>query len=100
MSVDRNASMARIQKFCGSTLRAKQYEVKFNEIYLASANYASSHNQLEGGDDVCDDVDGMELYDEGDSSSASDSSIPVRRSTRLRHEPERLATSEIQSCTK
>ena len=32
-----------IRKFCGNTLREKQYLVNLNEIYLASANYTSSH---------------------------------------------------------
>ena len=106
MSVDRHSSKASIQKFCGSTLRSKRYEVKLNEIYLASPIYLPSSIQSEYRCDELYEDDGVDLRIETDFRNDSDAeqelelTIPVRRSARIRREPDRLATSEIQSCNK
>jgi hypothetical protein len=94
MSIDRDQSMAGIQKFCGSTLRQKEYKVKLTEIYPAAANYVSS-NLREGVDSV-EDEPGIELHNRG---AAEESHPPdVRRSSRVRHPPDWLSTDEIQRC--
>ena len=91
-SVDYPSCTAGIQKFCGGSLRSKQYRVKFNEIYLASANYAHNNTSY-------DDEDGIVLNN--DNSNDADVNVPtatppLRRSDRMRRQPDYLATDEIQ----
>ena len=78
--------MAFIQKFCGNTLRERQYQVKLNEIYPAAANYISSKEYtIEEHND-----DGVELHNHGADQGS------LRRSVRERRQPDWLATDEIQ----
>ena len=91
-SVDRPNREVYIQKFCGSTLREKRYKVKQNEIYLAATNYAPNHNNTDGNEDEAGINLNGEEYDENENEE-----VPaLRRSTRLRKEPDWLATDDIQ----
>ena len=93
VAVDHEQSSANIQKFCGNTLRQRQYTVKLNEIYRAAANFGSSQ-QNEAEDEVQDDeVDGIELNNGEPALDAGQGTL--RRSGRKRHQPDWLATDEI-----
>ena len=87
MSIDPEKSIAQLQKFCGSTLREKQYDVKLTEIYPAAANYLSVNENTYS--DHEEEEDGIELRHE---SAVQE----VRRSNRTRRQPNWLATEEIQ----
>ena len=92
-SIDYPSRSAVIQKFLGGTLRNKQYHVKFNEIYLAAANYAN--NNMSYDDD--EEENGITLKDHSNVNEGSTPlSQPLRRSGRVRRQPEWLATDELQ----
>ena len=86
--IDHDQSIASIQKFCGSTLRNKQYEVKLNEIYRAATNYISSKESTT--DEQIENDEGIELHNHGADQGN------LRRSGRERRQPDWLATKEIQ----
>ena len=85
-AIDSDQSIAYIQKFCGSTLRERQYEVKLNEIYPAAANYVSRKDTEEG----------VELDDDIELNNNGGTHENLRRSRRERRQPDWLATEEIQ----
>ena len=87
MSVNHEHSTAQLQKFCGSTLREKQYKVKLTEIYPAAANYLSV-NQSEDNEPAEED-EGVELLNH-------EAAEEIRRSNRIRRQPDWLATQDIQ----
>ena len=87
-AIDHDQSIASIQKFCGSTLRNKQYEVKLNEIYPAATNYISSKENTT--DEQIENDEGIELHNHGTDQGS------LRRSGRERRQPDWLATKEIQ----
>ena len=88
MSVDQKRSTAQLQKFCGSTLREKQYKVKLTEIYPAAANYLSVNENTDI-EHAEEEDDGIELHNQG-------AVEEPRRSSRTRRQPNWLATKEIQ----
>ena len=96
-SVNYETNEVWIQKFCGNQLRNKKYLVRLEEIYLASANFISSNKSNEEEDD--DIPLNNEIYDEPDDLTHNEVIYPEdlpRRSDRNRHQPDWLATSDIQ----
>ena len=63
MSVDQEKSIAQLQKFWGSTLQDKQYNVKPTEIYPAAANYLSANENIYS--DQAEEDGGIKLCNHG-----------------------------------
>ena len=80
-SVDHERKEAFIQKFCGSQLRGRRYLVKLAELYPAAANcnFCSSSSNSDK-IDIRNDISEPQL----------------RRSNRIRNQPDYIATNEIQ----
>ena len=90
--IDEEQSIAYIQKFCGNTLREKQYRVKLTEIYPAAANYAAGND---ADNEYVEEDEGIQLYT-NDAMAEETREANTRRSGRRRLQPDWLATEEIQ----
>ena len=115
MSINYQTKIATIQKFVGSTLRTKQYQVKFTEIYLASVKHASSvvNNDYDYDDNESDDGINLKNPSVGDEQfppAENEELLPARnellapveprRSGRNRRKPDFLQTPEIERCSR
>ena len=95
----------------GSQFRGKKYLVNFSEIYLASSLPNRAHSPMNNDSDndiaICKNSDnhtGPESDPEvshndeiSNTNPFGDLDVPLRRSTLVRAQPERLATPEIGS---
>ena len=104
--VNFQSSTTTVQKLIGSQFRGKKYLVKFSEIYLASSLPNCVHSPMNNDSDndiaICKNSDNHTGPESDPEVSHNDDpfgdlDVPLRRSTRVRTQPERLATPEIGS---
>ena len=102
MSVDYDKQEAEIQKLSKSQLRPKRYQVKLSEIYFASPPPTYRHQEE---DDAIDNGIPLGKASE-ENESLENESLPeenlplLRRSERIRNQPNWLSTSEIERLSK
>ena len=92
MNVDHDLALANLQKFNGNQLRSKVYKVKLSEIYLVPCSWKKEDSLKLREFDNDSSEDEIQMVED---SSNNISNNPVRRSTRSRKPPDRLATEEI-----
>ena len=82
-----------LQKFCGSQLRTKKYELLLSEIYKAPCSITpqSTTNNHES-DEESDSSNGEDPAEDTPSNSVA----TPRSSSRIRRKPDFLSTTEIQ----
>ena len=92
-SVNYDKQEAEIQKFLGSHLRNIKYKVHFSEIYLASPRVIREEKK---DDNESDDGIALRKPIEGNENQPDEEFQSLRRSERIRNQPNWLSTGEIE----